>query len=93
MPTLETKTPFELLDLGFAAAMCRNWEAGVKHGRTANDWETLPRTAETRDRYVAKVLRHLQAYVEAEGDGERCEHAAALACNANILWHVAGRGE
>jgi hypothetical protein len=90
----EPKTPFELLDLGFAAAMCHSWQLGVKHGRTANDWQHLPRTDGTRDRYVAKILRHLQAYVEAGDDrAVRCEHAAAIACDANILWHVEGRGE
>jgi hypothetical protein len=86
-----TKTPFELLDLGFCAAMCRNWEAGIKDGRVANGWETLPRTNETRDRYVAKILRHLQRYVEQRGVA--VEHLAAIACNANILWHIEGRGE
>ena len=95
MPTVKEliKTPFELLDLGFAAAMCRSWADGVKHGRTANDWQYLPRTEETRDQYVAKVLRHLQAYVETSDRGARCEHAAAIACDANILWHLSGRGE
>jgi hypothetical protein len=83
------KTPFELLDLGFAAAMCHSWQLGVKHGRTANDWQHLPRTDETRDRYVAKILRHLQGYVEAGDDrAVKCEHLAAIACDANILWHV-----
>jgi hypothetical protein len=91
MPTVNSKTPFHLLDLGFCAAMCRNWEAGIKEGRTANDWETLPQTNETRDRYAAKVLRHLHEYVEQRGVA--AEHLAAIACNANILWHVEGRGE
>jgi hypothetical protein len=86
-----TKTPFHLLDLGFAAAMCRNWEAGIKEGRTANDWETLPRTNETRERYAAKIMRHLHEYVEQRGVA--AEHLAAIACNANILWHIEGRGE
>jgi hypothetical protein len=85
------KTPFELLDLGFCAAMCRNWEAGIKEGRTANDWETLPRTNETREQYAAKIMRHLHEYVEQRGVA--VEHLAAIACNANILWHVEGRGE
>jgi hypothetical protein len=86
-----TKTPFHLLDLGFCAAMCRNWEAGIKDGRKANDWETLPQTNETRERYAAKIMRHLHEYVEQRGVA--AEHLAAIACNANILWHIAGRGE
>jgi hypothetical protein len=90
-PTQGGKVPFHLLDLGFCAAMCRNWEAGIKEGRTANDWETLPRTNETRERYAAKIMRHLHGYVEQRGVA--AEHLAAIACNANILWHIEGRGE
>ncbi len=88
-----SKTPFQLLDLGFAAAMCRNWEAGIKHGRTADDWQFLKDTDETKSTYVAKILRHLRAYIETEDSAAQCGHAAAIACNANILWHIAGRGE
>jgi hypothetical protein len=85
----ETKTPFELLDFGFAGAMCENWQAGVKAGRVADDWQFLPGTDEVKARYAAKIMRHLQAYIEGEGG----HHAVAIACNANILWHIEGRGE
>lgn len=86
-----SKTRFELLDLGFAAEMCGNWEKGVKGNRLPNDWESIEQTSENKDKYVAKILRHLQGYVESESPAEMTQHLAAIACNANILWHLEGR--
>jgi hypothetical protein len=81
-PEITIKTPFHLLDLSFAAAMCRCFEEGIKDGRKANDWKELPKDQETFDKYKAKILRHLK---ELE-DTNDPKHAAAIACCANILW-------
>jgi hypothetical protein len=80
------KTPFHHADLGFLAAMCETFAAGVKHDRAPGDWKRLPWPA-SREEYVAKVLRHLRDYTEATTPEERAAHAAAIGCNANILWH------
>ncbi len=78
----DIKTPFHFLDLSFAEAMCRCFEEGIKDGRKENDWKELPKDQETFDRYKAKILRHLKALEETKNP----MHAAAIACDANILW-------
>jgi hypothetical protein len=44
--TPQPKTPFHLLDLDFAAAMCENWQEGLKDGRVENGWKKLKSTNE-----------------------------------------------
>lgn len=82
-----TKSPaFELFDFDFAAAMCDNWAEGIKDGRQANDWQTMEWDKETRAKYLGKTLRHMYQCINATNPGEAKKHAAAVACNANILW-------
>lgn len=90
-PCIEHKTPFELLDLGFAAAMSECWEAGIKDDRVVNGWKRLKWNERIERKYAAKILRHLTAYLKSEDDVACLLHAAAIACNANILWHHAGK--
>lgn len=78
------KTRFELLDLDFAAAMCNNFEEGIKGNRMPNGWKNMKPTPETMMRYRAKILRHLHNY----GTTGNPQDLAAIACNANILWHL-----
>lgn len=90
----EHKTPFELLDLDFAAAMCGCWQAGIKDGRRANGWKNMEWTPDTEQEYKAKILRHLQAYFNADSPKEAQQHAVAIACDANILWfHEEGKND
>ena len=85
-PAPAGKTRFDLLDLDFAAAMADTFAEGVKDGRTAGDWKNHPKTAETRDRYRAKILRHLHEFTNGGGR----DHLAAIACDACILWNMEG---
>ena len=85
-PETDHKPPMELLDLDFAAAMADVFGAGVKDGRAAGDWRGHPQTDETRDKYRAKILRHLREYTNGNGR----EHLAAIACDACILWTMEG---
>lgn len=80
------KTPFHLVDLDFVAAMCNVYRAGLTTpGREPNGWKLLAWDDEHREEYVSKILRHLHAFTQT---GSR-EDLAAIACNANILWHHA----
>ena len=78
----EKKPRFELLDLNFAAAMCDNMEKGIKDGRKANGWKTMHPDIPA---YEAKILRHLREW---QNTGDK-RHLAAIACDANIIWHHA----
>ena len=82
----EQKIPFHLLDLDFCAAMCENWQAGVKNGRQLNDWYFL-KGEENKRKYESKILRHLHGAKKTFGE-DRKKHLAAIACNANILWSM-----
>jgi len=79
------KTRFDLLDLNFAAAMCDNMEDGLKDDRTVNGWKGMDWNVDLLEAYEAKILRHLHAW-QTTGD---VQHLAAIACNANIIWHKA----
>jgi hypothetical protein len=37
--------------------------------------------------YTAKILRHLKAFYAETDHSARLQHMAAIACDANIVWH------
>lgn len=77
----EGKPNFNLLDFDFAAAMCSNFEKGLKHGRKANGWKLIEWNDEHEADYFSALVRHVKEYSES---GEESA-LAAIACNANIL--------
>lgn len=71
--------------LGWVASV---WMDGIKGDRFAFSWMHLKWSLTQQKTYVAKALRHLS--VAEDPDREtvvRLRHAAAVYCNANILWH------
>ena len=88
---MSAKTPFELLDLDFAAAMCENFAAGVAQDpdREPNGWQTMDWDSPTESLYEAKILRHLHEWRRTRDP----RHLAAIACDANIIWTHAEKKE
>lgn len=75
-----------LLDDDFLKDMiCCLGAGSQKNGRAPNDWQKQSHSG-ARVRHIAKILRHLSHYMEQTGPTAR-EHAAAIACNAMILWY------
>ena len=82
------KAPFRLTDLDFLEAMCRNFHEGAqKENRIENGWKIMSWDEGRESEYIAKVLRHLQNFTRACTPEDKCKAAAAIGCNANILWH------
>lgn len=77
------KPPVELIDLGFVVAMaeCMGEGAG-RPNRAPGCWRGQTYASATM-RHTAKILRHLWKFNEGK---DRMKHAAAIACNAMILW-------
>lgn len=87
-----TKTRFELVPLGFVAAMARVMASGLKlPGRYVDSWKRLDPA--DLPLYRASILRHLQAEEEAGPlaiDPESNEpHLVHVACGAMISWWLA----
>jgi len=81
-----TKTRMDLIDLNFVSVMADCLHEGLRGDRSPFDWQNLePDFA--RSRHMAKILRHLRDYGNADNAVDRCKHAAAIACNAMILWY------
>ena len=78
----------KLVDDEFCDAMHDCFYKGMqKDGRVKWDWKRLKWNENTQLLYTAKLLGHMAQGLRAETAAERCEHLAAVACNANILWH------
>ncbi len=84
---IEPKIPFHLADLEFLRAMCENFERGLNGDRYPDGWKNIFWGPETKTEYAAKVLRHLHEFIKTKNPVAQRQHAAAIACNANILWH------
>jgi hypothetical protein len=81
----------ELLDADFLQAMEKCFAAGNKNGRKPNDWKDREYTKNLHDVYLSKIMRHAASSYSGTFTGEtKREHLAAVACNANILWHMLG---
>jgi hypothetical protein len=77
-----------LVDDEFIDAMHGCFYLGVEeHGRVQWDWKRLKWDSNTQLLYTAKLLGHVAKGIRAETAEERRKHLAAVACNANILWH------
>ena len=89
---IDPRTPAPvLIDLNFVAAMEKCFAAGNKNDRKPNDWRDMPYTKNTHDVYLSKILRHAASSYSGTFSGEtKRQHLAAVACNANILWHLLG---
>ena len=72
--------------------MAKCFYAGIKGNRKAHDWQDIPNTIENRDKYLSKIVRHASKgyYSDPTKLNEQRKHLAAVACNANILWHMLG---
>jgi len=87
----ERRTPFHLLDLEFAGAMCETWAEGLKGDRRPNNWKKLPWDRTIHDKYVGAIMRHLREYLSTTDPERRRQAMAAIGCNANILWYYSDR--
>lgn len=82
----------ELLDTAFLFAMISNWLDGAdRPGRVVNGWRDIEPTGINVITYFAKLERHLNAAIDAGDKTEAQAHLAAIACNANILFNIAGK--
>ena len=80
------KTPFAFLDFSFLAAMAECWSNGLQGTDEPFSWmRLLPWTADKENSYLSALMRHLALYRRTRDP----KHLAAVACNANILWHYA----
>ena len=90
IPKKDRGPKYALLDFDFLAAMADVFDVGLKDGRKKNDWRKIENTDANFDAYVSALMRHLRAAIkrrEAQCADE--DHFAAVAANANILWHMA----
>jgi hypothetical protein len=78
------KPEMALVPFDFIAAMADNFERGLKDGRKAFDWKKIEWNDAETLKYFSKLMRHLMSAAEGKTD---CDHLAAVACNAAILWH------
>ena len=77
-----------LVDDEFCDAMHDCFYKGMQeNGYVKWGWKRLKWDHETQLLYTAKLLGHVAKGIRAETAEERREHLAAVACNANILWH------
>lgn len=77
-----------LVDEDFIDAMHSEFYAGCdKQGRQYWDWKNIKWSNEQKLLYTAKLIGHMAKSIRAETSEERLKHLAAVACNANILWH------
>lgn len=81
-----------LIDIKFVEAMERCFKAGIKEDRKANDWKEIALTDENIKKYFAKINRHAARAFLCDSYENGMPHLAAIACNANILWHMFNRG-
>lgn len=78
----------KLVDEDFIDAMHNEFYAGCdKKGRQRWDWKNIKWTDTQEILYTAKLVGHMAEGLRAETAEERKKHLAAVACNANILWH------
>ena len=82
----------ELIDLNFIHAMDECFKAGIKGDRKANDWKDIQGTIENQNKYFAKINRHAARAFTCDSYEKAMRHLAAIACDANILWHMFSRG-
>lgn len=76
------------LDERFLDAMADCFYRGVrKNGRAFNDWKTRKWDNNLKLLYTSKLIGHVAKGIRAATAEERRKHLAAVACNANILWH------
>lgn len=81
-----SKPPVELIDLGYLMYMAQRMGDGANRPeRKANDWKGV-HYATALKKHKAKIIRHLYKFERAESSLEKMHHAAAIGCNAMILW-------
>ena len=75
-------------DWRFIEAMVFNWIDGAQRpGREPNGWKIIPWDRKTRFKYFKKLMGHAAQAFAAQDITEARKHWAAVACNANILFH------
>ena len=62
-------------------------KGSTKDGRAYFDWKRLKWNPDLKLLYTSKLIGHMANGIRANTAKERREHLAAVACNANILWH------
>jgi len=76
------------LDEDFLDAMADCfWVGTFKHGRAYDDWKRLKWNDRLQLLYTSKLIGHMAKGIRGDNVQEKRKHLAAVACNANILWH------
>ena len=76
------------LDNDFLDAMADCFHKGVKKdGRAFDDWKTMDWGDNMQLLYTSKLIGHMAKGIRGDDPHERRKHLAAVACNANIIWH------